>query len=341
MQKALSPLIATILLIGLSIVLAVSIFGFAQGWFSGLMGGTEEKSSSEIYALQNARVDINHVKLTKDGISVSVINTGNSDVKAKLNFIEGEEIITKDISINKGEVFSNTYGDVSNVDKVIVSLVEVDGKAIGSNIWFEKEVSLGEPVLYFPFDNDTKDYSGNGNNGTIIGGVDCSVNGVSGKGCMFDGNGGYINIPDSSSLSPTKEMTIEAWIKPEFTMDSGTQKSIVGKSNSYFFMVSYGKYRFSIYKDGPNNQYSSVSSNEFATPNVWTHMVGTYNGQTLKMYINGSLVKSTSYSGSIWDDVDDLQIGKWWGDFIGSIDEVAIYDYALTERQVKDLYEKN
>ena len=67
----------------------------------------------------------------------------------------------------------------------------------------------------------------------------------------------------------------------------------------------------------------------------WSHIAMTYDGSTQKLYVNGSLAASAALSGSINQDANSLLIGQF---FNGMLDEVAIYNRALSATEVKDHY---
>jgi hypothetical protein len=94
--------------------------------------------------------------------------------------------------------------------------------------------------------------------------------------------------------------------------------------------------------DGTNNEWITSSTLE---ENVWYHIVFTFDGLQLRMYLNGQLdaQKSQNYIPKI--DDDPIRIGSWGGgsgrSIDGQIDDVRIYNYALTEAQIKSLYNSN
>ncbi len=77
--------------------------------------------------------------------------------------------------------------------------------------------------------------------------------------------------------------------------------------------------------------------------NQWSHVVGTYDGTTLRLYVNGVLQGTNSFSGPINYQPSNLQIGKGAGapngfQWKGGIDEAAVYDRSLSENEVQALY---
>jgi hydrogenase maturation factor HypE len=72
--------------------------------------------------------------------------------------------------------------------------------------------------------------------------------------------------------------------------------------------------------------------------NAWTHLAATFNGSTLILYVNGVQVGSRAVSGAILTSTGALRIGgnSVWGEFFqGRIDEIRIYNRALTQPEIQ------
>src|SRR5262249_9149783 len=72
--------------------------------------------------------------------------------------------------------------------------------------------------------------------------------------------------------------------------------------------------------------------------NTWSHVAATYDGSALRLYVNGTQVSSTPQTGSIATSSNPLQIGgdSFYGQyFAGTIDEVRVYNIALTQAQIQ------
>jgi hypothetical protein len=144
---------------------------------------------------------------------------------------------------------------------------------------------------------------------------------------------GYVEVADDASLDITSEITLEAWVKLKeasygalFFKDTWSSAYGVYVSNTYFRPyisgVSY------------NYDYS------FGT-DVWHHIIATYDGTTLKHYINSDEVNSQSVTGSITTNATTMNIGSnnTGGETMSiDIDEPRIYNRALTEAEVLQNY---
>ncbi|MBI3231684.1 MAG: fibronectin type III domain-containing protein [Candidatus Doudnabacteria bacterium] len=190
----------------------------------------------------------------------------------------------------------------------------------------------------------TADSSGNGNNGTLVNGPVWTTNGKIGSALVFDGVNDYVDAGNSPSLNPANQITIAAWAKPSSIAQS---QFIVAKDNvpagtlQYFlrFQGSSGV-RFAIRTSVDN--YFTVSTPTAIATNTWYHVVGVYDGSTMKVYVNGTLLGSTNVSGLMANNGVNVRIGRRQDTalpFNGVIDEVKIYDRALSQSEVMGLYD--
>ncbi len=178
------------------------------------------------------------------------------------------------------------------------------------------------------------DASGNGNNGTI-GGASWTSSGKHGNALVFDGVSTLVTINNSASLQLGAAMTLEAWVNPG-TMNNMWQDVIYkGNDNYYLEGVSANG---SVPAVGGTFASMSLYGTSALPVNTWTHLAATYDGTTLRLYVNGVQVASRAQTGAIATSTNPLQIG---GDNIydqfyqGSIDEVRVYNVALTAAQIQ------
>lgn len=165
--------------------------------------------------------------------------------------------------------------------------------------------------------------------------TDCKVNG-----CLsFDG-GDYLNIGNNSAFD-NSTISTSAWVKfSSFTPN----QYIIGKEIS---TIPYGGWMLRINGNGKLDYSISVGATNYLTEytvssmytDTWYHVMGTYDGETINLYLDGKLVATnTSPSGAITTNSANVNIGRSEGFgryFNGKIDEVKIYNVALTPEQVR------
>lgn len=206
-------------------------------------------------------------------------------------------------------------------------------------------------VAYYPFNGNANDESGNGNHGTVHGATLTSDRlGTLDSAYSFDGVDDYIEIADSTSLDIEQQITIAAWAR--FYSNPDGSSRIVDKShtgcrhpwNMYGLRMccKASRFAFDVTTHGSNHILDSVS---VYPPDAWHFVVGIYDGSTQKLYVDGILDSSASASGSIGTNNEPLLIGKHKGcesqHFNGTIDDVRIYNRALSEADIQALYEQD
>ncbi len=185
------------------------------------------------------------------------------------------------------------------------------------------------------------DASGNSHNGTYLNGVTLGETGAidndTNTAARFDGLNDSVSIPDSADLRPT-QLSVEAWIKPDATASYyGNVLTKASGSNGYGLEQYGGPGKIRFYVNGYSNAYVEAT----IPVGQWSQVVGTYDGQFVRLYVNGKLSGSLAYSQAIDHSNQPLQIGgtpnsgQSWK---GGIDEVAVYDRALTANQVQEHY---
>jgi len=197
------------------------------------------------------------------------------------------------------------------------------------------------------------DMSGNGNHGQMHNMDPATdwVQGKYGKALDFDGTDDYVEIGNNSSLEPADEISVSLWLKRPDVEQADYAKFVWYGQASSSPWGAYGieqnmdyedRMRFHVAVDGSSDD---VNSNEGSIiPNKWHHVVGTYDGAKLEIYVDGAWQNTTNNSGSItsYDDTFGLGVGDSYnqtGGYNGQIDEVRIYNRALSESEIQTLYE--
>ena len=199
-------------------------------------------------------------------------------------------------------------------------------------------------ISYWPLDETTGstsvDFIG-GHDGTRIGGASW----VAGKvgGAIDTNNSGYIVIGEHADLRPSAAFSLQAWVSVDsFSMWEGlvAHNQDNGANESGFCLYTDASGVSLYVSDGG---YKTVSTS--VTASQWTHIIGTYDSGTLRLYKNGALVDSIGVSGPVdWKFIPlDMNIGRYHDDneeypADARIDEVALWDRVLTAEEITYLY---
>jgi len=184
------------------------------------------------------------------------------------------------------------------------------------------------------------DTSGNDNDGTIYGAT--WVDGKFGKALNFDGVDDYVEAPDSASLDIADSVTVETWLYIE--KSEAEQKFIAKKYNYVLWIQANNEIRFA---DTLGNYVDTDPITEF---NKFIHVIAVFKGKSgdavtldnAQIYING--VARGTHADGTWSAQTGqgyaLRLGDWYGsDYLdGILDEVRIYNRALSEEEILDLY---
>ena len=199
-----------------------------------------------------------------------------------------------------------------------------------SNVASGTTTGTGGLVAAYAFDEGSgataADASGNGNTGTVTNATWAA--GRYGSALSFNGASSLVSVPNSSSLQLSSGMTLEAWVNPSTV--SSAWRDVIYKGNDNYYLegtsVNDGKPDGGGTFGGANaNAYGSAA----LTANAWSYVALTYDGATLRLYVNGTLAGSQAKTGAIATSTNPLQIGgdSIWGQFFsGLIDEVRIYN---------------
>jgi hypothetical protein len=197
-------------------------------------------------------------------------------------------------------------------------------------------------ISWWPGDGNPNDIQGS-NNGTLQGGAGYAIGEV-GQAFSFvaSSNSGVI-VPSTPSLNPTEAITIDAWVNPSSFPNTGP--AVVRKDSNGVGTTQYSLSLGNGITAGvlSCNIGGSADATGGSVPlNQWSHVACTYDRQTIRVYVNGVEVASTLNTLAIPTSSQDLAIGKEDGftdrNFDGLIDEVEIFDRALTVTEVQGIY---
>ena len=194
----------------------------------------------------------------------------------------------------------------------------------------------------------TYDSSGNNNQGINYGSPAYSAPKIENYSISFSGSN-YVEIQDSTSLSPRYEVSISFWVN----LTAGSQTAI--RKNSQDYLFEFGTNGGNTAGTNPQFYVTTASGSHYIfgsgtyaslSLNTWHHCIGTYNYQTgAKMYINGQQATVTtggSSLGQIADSNSYLHLGYWGGEvFRGKMDDVRIFNRILTTEDIAWIYSFN
>jgi len=251
-------------------------------------------------------------------------------------------------------------GDLDEVELIKRALTQQEIQAIFNAGSAGKCKCVQPPlgmVAWYRMDGNANDFGGS-NNPSATNAISF-VAGKDNQGVTF-GSGGYIEIPHSSALA-IQRFTIDAWVKPngaplapasnnDFWGAVIVQKGLsppTGYTNvpiSLWWSAQQQKFGFTF---GNQNTDRIVSSSTFPA-GQWYHVAATYDGSTMKLYVNGNLEASKPFTSSITYDPSipwtigstaaPIRAAGYPRTFNGVIDEVEIFNRALSQAEIQAIY---
>ncbi len=175
-------------------------------------------------------------------------------------------------------------------------------------------------------------------NGTYVGGVTTgrpgAIAGDADTAIGLNGTTGTVSITSTTAISPTAGMSIETWVRPSAYPSSSN--TILRKEGAYTVrLTSGGAVLFRILKGGVAQNIQTPGN--AVRLGVWSHVVGTWDGTTMRLYVDGVERVAQPLSAPIDTNTSKLWLGSTYNSFdyfAGDLDEVAIYDHALSEARI-------
>jgi len=276
------------------------------------------------------------------------------------NTLEMKDVITfTDLTtiglIEPWDFVNDPYDDISSEDWWNISA------AYPTLTSFNISINSGETddtqeinglVSYWSFDeihDSTVNDTVSGNDGTLFGTLNLQ-DGMIDDSLFFDGTT-YIKVEDATDFQDTSSFSFSLWINAS---DSSDYKYIIDKwyysdenstsynNRSWSLNFEYGNLIWRGSNNGRDNGEQRISYLFDGHLNTWTHIVGTYDGSDLSLYINGYLINTVSLSNMISTDkpllIGSGNYGGWWN-FVGLMDEIMFFNRVVTVEEIQLLYE--
>ncbi|MBS1793246.1 MAG: carboxypeptidase regulatory-like domain-containing protein [Acidobacteria bacterium] len=223
-------------------------------------------------------------------------------------------------------------------------------------------VSPAGLVGWWGGDGNANDYVGT-NNGSLQNGAGFTIGKV-GQSFSFDGINDYLAVPDSPSLNPSTELTIEAWVYPvsdsaglsDFSIilnketEAVSPQFEIGRKNDtgcvFGGPMPTGNLAFGIsgLSGLPADCNGWTDGNAYLPLNIWSHVSLTYDGANVRVYLNGAITRTIPATGTILPSTGELRIGTRTVGVTGNpvwqglLDEVSIYNRALAQTEIQSIY---
>lgn len=199
-------------------------------------------------------------------------------------------------------------------------------------------LDAGDTLSYPGTGTTWTDLSGQGNNGSNS---NLTFNSGDGGYFVFNNSSSVSTIPNSSSLNPTSELTIESWVN--FDGDSDDFIFEKGNVNTQFSLFSHGTdIVFRTYHSGDGSYHTQAPSKSTVgvVNGQWHHIVGSWDGSVKRIYINGALKDSVSKTGALVTQTTGAAVGRFGGTttgyyFGGKIAKVSVYSIGLSAKQIQ------
>jgi flagellin-like protein len=348
-KRGISPLIASVLMIAFAVTLFLIISSFVR---QEVVDTSLEASVGQIASANECdgtNMKVVDAVMDSGQIKVHVSNEGNEKIEGYAAKFSGSvdgyvEQKQTSLEVLATKIESFTIDGIGAVEDIELFPITKSGlcrsgfkhKIKGSDYTHFLDSSI---LASYDFEDGGLDVSGWGRDG-VLNNVDCSVSGKKGEGCSFTGNGD-INL--GSGWNPVNDFSIEAWVKTSQSVAESItyfDPAIIGTDGNLGYSTDW----ILNIRDGFLSWFGQLGGSNFQSTfyiadNKWYHIAVVREGSDLFLYGNGELITQEAAGGSQITP-HTLYLGRfgWPGAdyYEGLIDEVTIYNRALTKDEIKE-----
>lgn len=259
--------------------------------------------------------DGNYIRLFVNGIQKASTNVGN----VSINNVSGR-------TLKIAKIDGGTYGLYGYIDEV-----RIYNRALSSDEVVNLYNYSPLPIVQWKFDEGTgtvaSDSSGNANNGTLTNGPIWTT-GKYGSGLNLDGVNDYVA---SNTITLPNNFSTSFWLK---TNGSASRwRSLIRFTDNYnsFYIQNSTAY---LYFEGA---VSKIFNNAIVTDDIWHHITITRTNNIIRVYVDGIKDSNETTKNNSLNFLGLGYSGTANEYYNGSIDDVRIYNYALTQAQVQQV----
>lgn len=301
--------------------------------------------------------------------SLTTVYNNSAEGSKPGQYVIGSKAALDSVLALANSVYTGSYTQ-QQVNNAIANLVTA-GQNFSNKLL--QEVSVANLMAFWKFNGNANDSSGHGHNGALITGLVGSSATVATDGGVLPvlvadrfgragmaydfKSGSTIEVPYSGELNP-QNISICLWVK-RHTTNSGNYMLSLNRWNGYKFQLQGNNFPFFTFQDS-NNGYHDVDANPGTVPqDVWTQVAMTYTNGSMKFYVDGALVKTAAVTGtpitvspavnmsignelpkSFYNTTNSADANYYWGEsfFIGSLDDVRLYNTVLSAAEILSIY---
>jgi hypothetical protein len=273
------------------------------------------------------------------------------NIESKLTFRPGEKAKSHRVYLGADKSNLPLLAEVKNPKQLRLPALEenqsyywrvdevgTDGTVVTGDIW---KFSIGELIGFWKLDGDVKDSSGNNHHGTIKGNPKW-VTARLGDGLQFDGVDDYVDTGYKTDIST---LTIALWVNSPAAPSPESQNEVVSWDFVHINWDTSSPFFRGAASLGTSKRWYAAGFGTLKA-NTWYHLCATYNGESLKAYKDGLLIHANDDpSGPPITGKGTLKFGKHSLEFVkeyfcGTIDDVRIYNYALSQSEIGELFKQ-